>query len=403
MNKEEKAMEKMSTKTDLIEQKFGRWTALRELSADKHGQSKWLCKCECGTKREVGRGSLRSGKSKSCGCLRKELTSKRMTTPKPNLTGKRVGRYLIVEKTGNGKVVGWLCKCDCGTEKVMAERYLVRSINANKNISCGCYLRETFSSRKIIDLTGQRFDRWLVLKKTEERAEDNRLLWFCQCDCGTKKTVDGGSLRAGKTRSCGCLTKEVNSKRFGLNLIGQKFNRLKVLELVKTDRNTFWRVKCDCGNKKTVRGPHLKSGRIKSCGCLRNELASKRMTTHGISGTKEFWGYHNKKRRDRKNLLLEDKSWTYEMEKSCNDFFPCCIVCGETENLTTDHVYPLSKGFPLEPGNAVRLCKKHNSWKYDRWLCELGKNYITLFKLAANSFAIHWEKYSILSKEVKQK
>lgn len=55
---------------------FGRWTALSRIS----GQRKWLCKCECGTVKTVSTSHLRQGKSKSCGCLDRELASARAKT-----------------------------------------------------------------------------------------------------------------------------------------------------------------------------------------------------------------------------------------------------------------------------------------------------------------------------------
>lgn len=59
---------------------FGRWTVLAESHRDKHGYINWLCRCECGTEKTVCSHELRSGRSKSCGCLASELKAKRMTT-----------------------------------------------------------------------------------------------------------------------------------------------------------------------------------------------------------------------------------------------------------------------------------------------------------------------------------
>ena len=65
-----------------------------------------------------------------------------------------------------------------------------------------------------------------------------------------------------------------------IDLTGQKFNRLTVLKLYKVKKNyTYWSCKCDCGTEKVVRGDHLKSDLIKSCGCLR----SKNFYRHGLS------------------------------------------------------------------------------------------------------------------------
>jgi hypothetical protein len=55
---------------DLAGQKFGRLTAI-ELYATS-GQSQWLCVCECGTHKVVRAAQLRNGKTRSCGCLRRE-------------------------------------------------------------------------------------------------------------------------------------------------------------------------------------------------------------------------------------------------------------------------------------------------------------------------------------------
>jgi hypothetical protein len=54
------------------------------------------------------------------------------------------------------------------------------------------------------------------------------------------------------------------------------------------DKATLWLCKCDCGNEKIVRGKHLKNGFIQSCGCLRNELARERLTSHKKTGSKIY-------------------------------------------------------------------------------------------------------------------
>lgn len=54
--------------------KFGRWTVLSYVKPVR-GTSLWLCKCECGVERNVSINNLRMGKSKSCGCLQKEVAS----------------------------------------------------------------------------------------------------------------------------------------------------------------------------------------------------------------------------------------------------------------------------------------------------------------------------------------
>ena len=60
-----------------------------------------------------------------------------------------------------------------------------------------------------------------------------------------------------------------------INLIGQKYGRLTVIERYKNSKNNRvqWKCKCDCGNYKIVTSSDLRSNKIKSCGCLRKEKA----------------------------------------------------------------------------------------------------------------------------------
>ncbi len=60
---------------DLAGQTFGRWSVLSRVT--NSSQSMWFCRCSCGTERAVVSSGLRSGRSKSCGCLSAELTGNR--------------------------------------------------------------------------------------------------------------------------------------------------------------------------------------------------------------------------------------------------------------------------------------------------------------------------------------
>ena len=65
---------------------------------------------------------------------------------------------------------------------------------------------------KLIDLTGKRFGRLLVVEKSE--SKNGYAAWLCRCDCGNEKIISGNELRKGKAKSCGCLRKEVATKTF---------------------------------------------------------------------------------------------------------------------------------------------------------------------------------------------
>lgn len=65
---------------------------------------------------------------------------------------------------------------------------------------------------KLIDLTGKRFGRLLVLRRNGT-ASDGTPLWECQCECGNIRNIRGTSLRKGNALSCGCLHSEITFKR----------------------------------------------------------------------------------------------------------------------------------------------------------------------------------------------
>ena len=60
----------------MIGQRFGRLVVLEK--AERRGHDRcWLCRCDCGNEKLIPKSCLKSGGSRSCGCLRKELTRAR--------------------------------------------------------------------------------------------------------------------------------------------------------------------------------------------------------------------------------------------------------------------------------------------------------------------------------------
>jgi hypothetical protein len=61
---------------------------------------------------------------------------------------------------------------------------------------------------------------------------------------------------------------------------------------------TFWWCLCDCGNRTSVESPSLrKNNNTRSCGCYRHESATKQMTTHGGRDTEEYSIWCNMRKR----------------------------------------------------------------------------------------------------------
>lgn len=64
-------------KPNLIGQHFGKLAVIREVGRNKWGCVVWLCRCDCGRLTKVPTNALRSGNSKSCGCVIREKTKER--------------------------------------------------------------------------------------------------------------------------------------------------------------------------------------------------------------------------------------------------------------------------------------------------------------------------------------
>lgn len=135
-------------KNDLTGQRFGRWVALSCSGGEYPSTYKWLCRCDCGTTREVGADRLKSGNSKSCGCLTRESSSRRLAgTIARNLidlTGRAFGRLTVVSQGETRKgIARWNCQCKCGKTSVVTAGHL----RSGHTKSCGCAMHTGAGSR----------------------------------------------------------------------------------------------------------------------------------------------------------------------------------------------------------------------------------------------------------------
>ena len=130
-------------------QVFGRLTVLEESAPPSEYltyKGRWYrCRCQCGNTAVVRRDSLIGGKTKSCGCLRRETSQNNAMT--------KTHKHNKLEK-------------------------------------------------------GAVFGRLTVIREMEERAFGN-IVYECRCQCGNITHVRGSMLRSGNTKSCGCLRAEI--------------------------------------------------------------------------------------------------------------------------------------------------------------------------------------------------
>lgn len=84
-----------------------------------------------------------------------------------------------------------------------------------------------------------------------------------------------------------------------VDLVGQKFGRLLVLERSGSNKHgwALWKCLCDCGNHSIVIGHYLRLGNTKSCGCLFLETIAEGARKHDMSATSEYRSYTGAKQR----------------------------------------------------------------------------------------------------------
>lgn len=263
-----KERDSMGNLIDLTGKRFGHWLVLHRDTDSSHKNIYWVCRCDCGTIRSVSGTSLRSNISVSCGCEKDKLTSERTKKRVDDLTGKRFGHWVVLnrdlsDQSTSKQGARWLCKCDCGRVKSV----LGYSLKDGRTTSCGCQSR-----LRINDLTGQKFGKLTVIRQ-DLNSTSNRpgAKWICRCDCGNDISVPAGRLKSGQTKSCGCL-KSQSFSNTPYDLIGKRFGHWTVLrkDPVKSGDGSYFFCQCDCGNIKSISSSSLRNGFSTSCGCQRS-------------------------------------------------------------------------------------------------------------------------------------
>ena len=237
--------------------------------------------------------------------------------PKTITIGQRFGKLIVLEKIKD-RVYGvsfWRCLCDCGNEAIMNTARL----NSGKVKNCG--LCESFDAESL-DLSGQRFGKLVVLNSTEATQRGYRM-WRCRCDCGNYVLVNSNGLLNRITESCGC---QENDGEQTLDLTGQRFGRLVVIEPTSENQDgTFlWKCRCDCGSVISFISDKLHSGLATSCGCDRQQ---------------ESIPDANYKCQRIGRLTVKDKVG--------EDQWVCTCLCGKTKNLTAAQI---GQGFITDCG-----------------------------------------------------
>jgi hypothetical protein len=80
---------------------------------------------------------------------------------------------------------------------------------------------------RLIDLTGIRFGKLVVIYQSSTKNVHGQIYWTCQCDCGTEKEILGYNLRHGHSTSCGCGQRTAARNNIRAQHIGEANRRAK--------------------------------------------------------------------------------------------------------------------------------------------------------------------------------
>ena len=117
-------------------QRFSRLIALCPTNLRSARSVIWECKCDCGNTLLVVITYLQFGRVRSCGCLCRETTAKLGRTGVKDITGRRFGRLVAIERTKEQQYRNylWQCRCDCGSMVVVGGS----NLRSGHTMSCGC-------------------------------------------------------------------------------------------------------------------------------------------------------------------------------------------------------------------------------------------------------------------------
>jgi hypothetical protein len=212
------------------------------------------------------------------------------------------------------------------------------------------------------DLTGKKIDMVTVVERAST-TKTGSIIWLCQCDCGKKFEITSSSFNRKKFKSCGCVTLNNKPSPRRLDLIGQKFNRLTVIEFdgLNQNKKTKWLCRCECGNITTVVGSQIKNGNTLSCGCYQRESATKA----GKKNLRDLTG----NRFGRLTVTSKKES------KKRKVYWNCICDCGQS---TAAHSQDLRSGKRKSCGCIFEefVGKNHPNWKGGRRVEITG--YVTL-------------------------
>lgn len=147
-----------------------------------------------------------------------------------------------------------------------------------------------------------------------------------------------------------------------VEMIGKRFGRLVTVEQSGKDHKGFrYLFSCDCGNKIESRGALIRSGKTRSCGCLKSEVIAAKNFKHGKSRTPEYRSMQARTSHMKRKLRMP--KWANK--KQIKEFY-----MNKPDGHQVDHIIPLRgktvSGLHVEYNlqylPALENMRKHNTY-----------------------------------------
>ena len=138
---------------------------------------------------------------------------------------------------------------------------------------------------KTTDFTNKQFKNLTVLYRAQDMIKDGkkRIKWHCKCNCGNEFDVLSDNLKRRPNMACKDCSNKNRAKNNRIDVIGMKFGRLTILDILWDYDRAKAVCKCDCGNDYIGVKADIVSGHTQSCGCLQSENTS-------LANTKDWTG-----------------------------------------------------------------------------------------------------------------
>jgi hypothetical protein len=157
------------------------------------------------------------------------------------------------------------------------------------------------------------------------------------------------------------------------DLSGERFGSLTVIDRAPNlGKKTAWNVRCDCGSEKRVRGEAITRGDTVSCGCHGAKARSDSLTTHGMSGTKEYEMLCEAKRRAKsKGLDFDIEIGDIQIPERCPLLGIEIWVAGGVQTSASPSLDRIDPSLGYTKGNVWVISHRANTIKSDATLAEL--------------------------------